>query len=232
MSLSPSLSSALSPIALFSEAILLSTRLDEDWSYDPRTGRYRAANGRFLSGATVEAIVDGRISSIKTDLRALVSDLADGSITIEQWQEQARAIIKAGHIQAALVGNGGMQGMDNAAWGRVGWRLREEYRYLARFAQDLLEQRVSVPMALARISLYGDSVKGAYWTGTTIRQEKQGYSLMKRILDSQAQHCQDCLDYAAAGIVPLGTLPMPGQRCACKARCRCSIRYFRGQAPN
>jgi hypothetical protein len=55
--------------------------------------------------------------------------------------------------------------------------------------------------------------------------------LMKRKLDGQAQHCQDCLDYAARGIVPIGTLPLPGQRCACRARCRCSIEYFRQQAP-
>ncbi len=221
----------LSPVSLFADSIALSTRLDEEWSYDPRTGRYRAANGRFLSGATVEALVDGRIRKTKSDLRALTASLADGTLSIEQWQVRARAEIKRAHIQAALVGNGGMQGMDAAAWGRVGWRLREEYRYLEGFAKDLLEQRVSVPMALARISLYADSVRGSYWTGTTIRQEKQGYTLMKRILDPQAQHCEDCLRYAAAGMVALGALPMPGQRCECKARCRCSIRYYRSQMP-
>ena len=149
----------LSPASLLSEAIALSARLDEDWSYDPRTGRYRAANGRFLSGATVEAIVDGRINRTKSDLRDLTAGLAEGRLTLEQWQVQVRAELKRAHIQAALVGNGGRQGMDAAAWGRVGWRLREEYRYLEGFARDLLEQRVSVPMALARIGLYGDSVR-------------------------------------------------------------------------
>jgi hypothetical protein len=53
---------------------------------------------------------------------------------------------------------------------------------------------------------------------------------MRRILDSQAQHCQDCLGYAAQGIVSIGTLPLPGQRCECGARCRCSVRYYRQQA--
>lgn len=219
----------LSPLSLLADSIVLSARLDEDWSYDPRTGRYRAANGRFLSGATVEAIVDGRISRTKADLRSLTASLAEERISLEQWQTEVRAELKRAHIQAALVGNGGRQGMDAAAWGRVGWRLREEYRYLEGFAKDLLEQRVSLPMALARMGLYADSVRGSYWTGTTIRQEKQGYSLMRRILDSQAQHCQDCLDYAAAGMVVLGALPLPGQRCACRSRCRCTVRYYRSQ---
>jgi hypothetical protein len=225
------MSEELSPVSLLAEAVLLSTRLDEDWSYDPRTGRYRAANGRFLSGKTVEAIVDGRINSLKTKLRTLTASLIDNSLSIEQWQVQTRALLKTAHIQAALVGNGGQQGMDAAAWGRVGWRLRDEYRYLEGFAKDLLEQRVSAPMALARISLYGDSARGSYWTGTTIRQEKQGYTLMRRILDPQAQHCDDCLRYAAAGMVSMGVLPMPGQRCACRARCRCTVKYYRSQMP-
>jgi hypothetical protein len=74
-------------------------------------------------------------------------------------------------------------------------------------------------------------VRSSFWEGTAIRQQRQGYSLMQRILDNQAQHCQDCLDYAARGIVSLGSLPLPGQRCACRARCRCSVRYLRQQAP-
>jgi hypothetical protein len=54
---------------------------------------------------------------------------------------------------------------------------------------------------------------------------------MRRILDPQAQHCQDCIDHSARGMVPIGSLPMPGQRCACRARCKCRVEYFRQQAP-
>jgi hypothetical protein len=55
---------------------------------------------------------------------------------------------------------------------------------------------------------------------------------MRRILDFQAQHCQDCLDYAARGLVPIGSVPLPGQRCACRARCRCRVEYKRQQFPS
>jgi hypothetical protein len=55
--------------------------------------------------------------------------------------------------------------------------------------------------------------------------------LMRRILDPQAQHCADCVRYKQAGIVPIGSLPMPGQRCECRARCKCSVEYLRSQAP-
>jgi hypothetical protein len=56
--------------------------------------------------------------------------------------------------------------------------------------------------------------------------------LMRRILDAQAVHCQDCINYAARGIVPIGAVPMPGQRCACRSRCKCRIEYLRQQFPS
>ena len=86
-------------------------------------------------------------------------------------------------------------------------------------------------MALARVQLYAESVRGSYWEGASIRQAKQGYSLMRRILYPQAQHCDDCLRYERAGLVSMGSLPMPGQRCECRARCRCSVEYKRNAVP-
>lgn len=221
---------ALNDLSSFADAIL---RLDaSSWSYDPVSGRYRGSNGRFLSQSAISALVDGRINSLDAQLRRYTSMLADGSITLDQWQQSVREALKLVHVQAAIIGHGGKDGMGPAEWGRIGQRLRMEYRYLEGFARDLLDGRVSAAMALARISLYAQSVRGTYWEGASIRQEKQGYTLMRRILDAQAKHCQDCLNYAARGLVPLGSVPMPGQRCECRSRCRCSVQFLRRQAPS
>jgi hypothetical protein len=217
-------------LALFSSSVL-SVRMDAAWSYDRRIGRYRDDRGRFLSKEAVGKLVDSRIDQLEANLRRYTRMLADGNLTLDQWQGSVREAIKNAHIQAALIGYGGKDEMGSAEYGRIGQRLRAEYTYLQGFARDLLDGRISNPMALARVGLYAQSVRGSYWQGTELRQQQQGFSLMKRKLDGQAQHCQDCLDYAARGIVPIGTLPLPGQRCACRARCRCSIEYFRQQAP-
>jgi hypothetical protein len=158
--------------------------------------------------------------------------LGDGNITLDQWEASVREAIKGAHIQAAIVGYGEKDQMGASEYGRIGQRLRSEYAYLQGFALDLLEQRISFPMALARIGLYAQSVRGSYWQGTELRKQEQGFSLMRRILDPQAQHCEDCLGFAARGIVPIGSVPLPGQRCACRARCRCRVEYFRQQFPN
>lgn len=220
---------SLNDLSEFADAIV---RLDESsWSYSPISGRYRGLNGRFLSQSAVEALVDGRISRLGRELRRFTNMLSGGDITLDQWQQSVREALKLSHAQAAIIGNGGRDSMGPAEWGRVGQRLRGEYRYLETFARDLLAGSVSTPMALARIGMYAESVRGSYWEGTAIRQERQGYSLMRRILDSQAKHCQDCLNYAARGVVPMGSLPMPGQRCACRSNCKCRVKYLRQQAP-
>ena len=204
--------------------------MDAEWSYDQQSGRYRDERGRFLSREAVEKLVDKRIDKLDASLRRFTRMLIDGSITLDQWQGSVRESLKAAHIQAAIIGHGGRASMGSAEYGRVGQRLREEYAYLQGFVSDLLSNRLSAPMALARIGLYAQSVRGSYWQGAELRQQRQGYSLMRRILDSQAQHCEDCLRYAGQGIVSIGTLPLPGQRCECGARCRCSVRYYRQQA--
>ena len=203
-------------------------RFDAEWSYDPISGRYRRPSGQFMSQKAIEALVDGRIDKLSQNLRRYTRMLIDGSITLDQWQGSVREAIKTAHIQATVLGHGGRDGLGAAEYGRIGQRLRAEYGYLQGFARDLLDGRVSGAMALARIQLYAESVRGSYWEGSAIRQERQGYSLMRRILDPLAQHCDDCMRYARAGLVSIGSLPMPGQRCECRARCRCRVEYKRG----
>jgi hypothetical protein len=213
-------------------AAVLATRLDAAWSYDRNTGRYRDEKGRFLSQKAVEALVESRIGKLDSTLKRTTRSLVDGGISLDQWQTSVREAIKAAHIQAAIIGYGGRGEMGSAEYGRVGQKLREEYRFLQGFARDLLDGRVSSPMALARIGLYAQSVRGSFLQGEELRKQQQGFSLMRRRLDPQAQHCDDCLAFAARGVVPIGAVPLPGQRCACRSRCRCFVEYFRQQFPS
>ena len=212
-------------------AAVLSTRMDAEWSYDRNRGRYRDEKGRFLSKKAVGKLVDGRIDKLETQLKQFTRMLSDGSITLDQWQGSVRQSLKAAHIQAATIGYGGRSEMGSAEYGRIGQRLRGEYAYLQGFVRDIIDGRISAPMAAARIGLYAQSVRGSYWQGTEMKEQKRGFSLMRRILDAQAVHFSDCLGYAARGIVPIGSVPMPGVRCECGARCKCSVEYFRQQTP-
>lgn len=219
----------LNDLTAFSNAIM-STRMDAEWSYDRKVGRYRNEKGQFLSKKAVGAIVDGRISKLEQQLKSFTEKLVNGSITLDQWQGSVREAIKIAHIQVATIGYGGKAEMGRSEYGRIGQRLRSEYTYLQGFVRDLIDGRISAPMAMARIGLYAQSVRGSYWQGTEMKEQQRGFSMMRRVLDNQAVHCQDCIGYAARGIVSIGSLPMPGVRCECGARCKCSVVYYRGQA--
>ena len=224
---------SLLDISSFAETILsIETRLDAEWSYDPISGRYRGENGRFLSQKAIEALIDGRIGKLERQLKDFTQRLIDGSITVDQWQGSVREALKPAHIQATMVGAGGKAALSQADYGRIGQRLRGEYAYLQKFASSLLADRLSAPMALARVALYAESVRSSWWEGLSIRRAREGYSLMRRVLDSQAQHCQDCLAYSSRGMVPIGSIPLPGQRCACRVKCKCSVQYYRQQFPS
>ena len=139
----------LNDLSQFS-AVIMSSRMDAEWSYGRAIGRYRDSKGRFLSESSVQSLVDSRINRLDRNLRKFTKMLADGAITLDQWQGSVREAIKAAHLQAAIIGHGGKDGMGNAEYGRIGQRLRREYAFLQGFALDLLEQRTSAPMALAR----------------------------------------------------------------------------------
>jgi hypothetical protein len=80
-----------------SEFATVVSRLDaSEWRYDPISGRYRGANGRFLSASAVEALVDGRINKLGRLLRRYTSMLDSGDITLDQWQQSVREALKAG----------------------------------------------------------------------------------------------------------------------------------------
>jgi len=222
---------SLDNLASFSDAVM-STRMDANWSYDPVGGRYRGENGRFLGQKAIEALIDGRVNNLSTMLKDYTRRLSDGSITIDQWQGSVREAIKMAHIQASVLGQGGRDAMSASDYGRIGQKLRQEYHYLERFVRDMLNGAVSSAHALNRIGLYAESVRSSYWEGTTVRQEQQGYSLMRRILDGQAVHCEDCIGFSRKGIVPIGSLPLPGQRCQCQSNCKCRVEYFRQQFPS
>jgi hypothetical protein len=71
--------------------------------------------------------------------------------------------------------------------------------------------------------LYAEAGRGTYYVFTTKEMRAAGKTEEENQLHP-AEHCQSCLDEAARGWVPIGTLIPIGQR-DCLGRCRCTISY-------
>jgi hypothetical protein len=200
---------------------------DSEWSYDPRTGRYRGRNGRFLSRASVLRIIDTRIASLEADVMNLGNQLIDGAIDLPTWQRRFAELIKLLNIQAFVLGAGGIDRLNNADYLKVARLLKSEYKYLAQFAKDIAAGQVTQGQLLARMQLYVRKTRGAYWAGMNEAMRKQGYRFMQRFLAPDAEHCPECPTYAAKGKVRIGELPLPTEKCTCKANCRCSVEFYK-----
>lgn len=56
-------------------------------------------------------------------------------------------------------------------------------------------------------------------------REEQGFKEMRRVTRKDRKTCPDCIQLEKLEWQPIGSLPMPGQKCRCYDRCRCSIDY-------
>lgn len=189
------------------------------WDKDIR--RYRDADsGRFVAERTVRGIRQGLIDRATAEVDALTSQLADGTITTAEWTVQMRDAVKRLTIDQYLLGRGGRNSMTQADWGRIGYRLREQYAYLQRFAEQVDQGMLTDAQIAARARMYVgatwstfDRAKAAAWQivlpahpgdGSTtclgncrchwriVRDDEAGVINATWVLDSAAEHCGDC----------------------------------------
>ena len=64
-----------------------------------------------------------------------------------------------------------------------------------------------------------------YSFGEMERMTRTGMKQMRRTARLDKKCCDDCRGYHAMGWQPIGTLPVPGERCRCHDRCRCIMDY-------
>ena len=64
-----------------------------------------------------------------------------------------------------------------------------------------------------------------YTQGEMANKQRTGFKEMSRECVCDKKTCRDCRNWAAMGWQPIGTLPLPGDRCQCLFNCRCGIDY-------
>lgn len=196
-------------------------------TYDRRTGSYRASNGKFIGRATILRLVDEESDRLSTRLKAHTRLLTSNSIDLPEWQQRMAEDIKLSGIRMGVFASGGRSQTSSAVYGTVGRELREQYKYLANFAQDLAAGKLSKQQAIARAGMYGGSARVAFHQAQKVTRKREGFVEAKRSLDPGAIHCASCLLYDTQGQwLPVEQVTMPTINCQCMFRCRCAV-FFR-----
>src|SRR5688572_25292174 len=106
-------------------------------TWDTSAQRYRAPSGKFVAEAAlrheVQLVSQGSADRMANLTRALV----DGALDVPAWQQQMATEIKSAHLATASAAQGGWAQMAPADFGWAGQRIRTQYEYLRKFADDV-----------------------------------------------------------------------------------------------
>lgn len=204
------------------------------FTWDPTTGRYRNARGRFVPDATVRDAIDATIDSANLEVVALAERLKLGVISIADWQNEMARVIKNVAIAHTAIARGGVQQLTQRDYGRIGQWLAQgrgdtpgQYQALRGFAQALESGRQAMDGTFPRrAELYVEAGRELFHVIESEEMQVRGFTEYRSVLDAGAEHCSLCLEQAARGWVPIGELVPIGKR-TCRTRDRCSYQYRR-----
>ena len=200
-----------------------------DWSFDPATAEHVSREtGKRIPIGDMRPVFDDHVRAVRSRVQMNAASLVDGRINAAEFERRMRADVKALHIQGRLLGVGGRDQMTQSEWGKVGYKLRGEYRYLGGFVRDIEAGRLSDAGIIDRAGKYaGSSAVDQFEEARRGAQKKAGYTEKRRIAANDAGTCSTCREEAARGWVGIDE---PGFRIghtSCQSRDRCTIEYRR-----
>lgn len=195
--------------------------------YSPAAGQYRGSDGRFVSRAKVLELVNDETRRLEIRLTGLTRRLVSGNLALPEWERAFADELKQSHLRMATFAAGGKEGMGNVQYGTVGRALRDQYRYLDRFAREIAAGRLTERQILFRAAQYARSSQTSYYRSERLTKQQEGFNEARRWL-GVALHCGDCIDYDTGGEwLPIGDVIPPGVSCQCFHNCKCMISYRR-----
>ena len=163
---------------------------------------------------------EGALPSVVEDMRASAQRLIDGSITIDEFQRQITALIETSHWEAGIALFGPALWLFPAVLLLVRQLIDRQLAWLRGLVLDIRlgRQRLDGSL-LRRIAMYARAAWSALVEFSRHLARLRGFTEELNVL-GVAEHCQGCIDEAARGWVPIGTLVPIGQR-QCLSNCAC-----------
>jgi hypothetical protein len=204
------------------------------WAWLDRLKTYvNQAVGRILNRATVRSI--GSVNHVvNTKLGdAATQDLLADSITAAQWEQRMRTLIKNSYIEQYLLGRGGKENTTRRDYSSIGGMLKEQYKYLRKFAQEIESGNLSPGAIANRSRMYVNSSREAFERAQRRALSNNGTDLGKMDVHwnlGLAEHCDDCVAFEGLGWIPAdknpfgGAFPGSGDT-KCLTNCKCMLSY-------
>lgn len=203
------------------------------YTFNPNTGRYRDADtGRFVKHADVILLTEASLKASENVSDTLSNLAGNGMLSGKDFEALMRKEIKAEYIRQYLAGIGGQAQMTKKDWSSIGGMLKEQYKYLKGFADEIAAGNLTEKQIASRAAMYINSAREAFERAKERTVVKAGYDQERWQLGFvRTEHCEDCVGYEAMGWQPVGTFPYPGDgSTVCLTNCKCYKQYRKGSS--
>lgn len=158
------------------------------WSYDKKARVYRdLTSGKFIGHAGMVALRDNFTDRMIDNVAALAADVANGTISADDWLLAMRQTVKSTFADQYVLGRGGRNMMTQRDWGRVGQMVRSQCQYLQGFYHDIVTKNLSEAQIAVRSALYIESSTQSYEKG---RSESFGGLVLPEYPGDGSQECK------------------------------------------
>lgn len=145
---------------------------DSRWEWDQGRKRYVSVKtGRAVRWSTLDALRHDLALGQRAWADDMARQVANGNLTARRWEMEVRERVKLVYLTEYMLARGGKNVMTFADYGRVGRMLRDQYGYLRRFTDDVLDGKLSEAQLADRTGKYFESSTYAYERGRAAAYE-------------------------------------------------------------
>lgn len=194
------------------------------FTFERNLARYRdSSTGRFVARTRINELMEQQVNTVEDRLARIVQGVADKSLAPGAAQEMARDELRRLVLTNNALGKGGIDQLTFRDYGRVGQQLRDTYQRVTNLLDGVEKGNVTLPQAMNRIQGYVSEARQQFFAAQRDATMATGRQMEERRVLHAKESCVNCVDYAAQGWQPAGTLPLPGELSQCNKYCLCTL---------
>lgn len=173
------------------------------------------------------AMLDQLQSTYKTKNAVMAKRLAEGRMTLQEWQRVMLATLEKHHTVAFMFATGRTE-IAPAEAKQLLATLQVQSAYMSRFADSLAYKKASEAAIGARSALYSNAVRETFWRANEedfLKQPQGGGWLLRWVSRDDRMVCTKCLPRHGKLYMPGTNHPVPGAPFGCYGDCRCKLEW-------
>ncbi len=204
--------------------VLNAFHLPSSYIWDKKEQVYKYKSGELVPKTRIDKLFQSNLELLKKRNSKLLNDLYSKELSFDNWRKETFINIKYAEINTFLLKTGGPENISKKDIKILNGNLKKKFEYFSKFTQDIKNGISKVELEY-RLKRYNESVYSALSTGDLLNKIKTGNKFAYRILGA-AEHCNDCINYASLGVVPIEQFIPVKTNCVCQERCKCTGLFF------